>query len=143
LGDLDARGAGLDRLELAAVLRAGLEVPQVHVAGAAAHPQDDEALVLLLQLRLGGPEAVEEVQARNGRGGGARHVREEVPAVHHGLVSPPGASIVRAPRSPRGKGGATPSQIRLERAGRQGYSRWVPAWLMSSTRARRAEFRNR
>jgi hypothetical protein len=36
LGDLDAGGAGLDRLELAAGRFAGLEVPEVDGGGAAA-----------------------------------------------------------------------------------------------------------
>ena len=81
-GDLDAGGRGLDRLEFAAGLLAGLEVPQVHMAGAAAHPHDDEAFVFFLELRLGRFEAGEEVQARHRQGGSPRHVREEVPPTH-------------------------------------------------------------
>ncbi len=48
--DLDAGRRGIDRLEFAARLLARLEVPQVHVAGAAAHPEDDEAFVFFLEL---------------------------------------------------------------------------------------------
>ena len=57
-------------------------LPQVHVAGAAAHPHDDEAFVFFLELRFGRFEAVEEVQARNRQSGRPRHVREEMPPTH-------------------------------------------------------------
>ena len=82
LADLDAVDRGLDRLELAAGRLAGLEVPEVHVAGAAAHPEDDEALVVLLQLGGRRAQALEEVQARNSNGRRARDVLEEVPPIH-------------------------------------------------------------
>ena len=88
LADLDAVGRGLDRLELAAGLLAGLEVPEVHVAGAAAHPQDDEALVFFLELGLGGLEAGEKVHARDRQRGRPRDVRQKVPpshSRHHGF----------------------------------------------------------
>ena len=82
-------GLGPDRLEFAAGLLAGLEIPQVHVAGAAAHPQDDEAFVFFLELRLGGLEAVEEAQARHRQSGRPRHVREEMPPTHPACHGPP------------------------------------------------------
>ncbi len=62
--DLDAGSGGLDGLELAAGLLAGLEIPQVHVAGSAAHPQDDEAFVVFLELGRGRLQALQEVACR-------------------------------------------------------------------------------
>ena len=51
LADLHARGRGVDRLERAAVLLAvGLQVPDVEVAGASAHPEHDAAPVGLAEL---------------------------------------------------------------------------------------------
>jgi hypothetical protein len=82
LADLNARGLGLARLELTRGLGARLEVPQVQVTGAAAHPEDDEALVFLLEGVLRRAQAVEELQARHGQGGEACHVLEEVSPVH-------------------------------------------------------------
>ena len=55
LGDLDAAGGGGLGLVLAAVRAARLDVPEVDGRRAAAHPQDDEALLLLLHLRRGRP----------------------------------------------------------------------------------------
>src|SRR5262249_46244280 len=49
LANLDARSGGVDRLEVALVGGANFDVPGVHVAGAAAHPQDDQVLAGLLQ----------------------------------------------------------------------------------------------
>jgi hypothetical protein len=83
LADLDARGRGLDGLELARGRLIDLDVPQVHVAGTAAHPHDDEALVLLLHLRRLGLNRLEEVEARDSQGRGPRDVRHEMPAIDH------------------------------------------------------------
>ena len=82
-GDLDARGAGLDRLELALVLRADADVPGVHVGRAAAHPQDDDVLALGLQGRSSGVQVVGEGHARRGSGHRARRVLQEVTPIHH------------------------------------------------------------
>src|SRR5262249_42893762 len=106
LADLDAWGGGLDRLELAAGGLAGLEVPQVHVTGPTAHPEDDQALVLLLELALGGAQAVPELQARQRQGRGPRQVSEEVTPIHPALhVQPP----VCAKRPPTNRVGRGPS----------------------------------
>ena len=64
LADLDAGCLGLDRFEVAAGRGAGLEVPEIHVTGPAAHPEDDEALVGLFELFLGGAKSLEEFRAR-------------------------------------------------------------------------------
>src|SRR5262249_18715132 len=76
----------------------------------AAHPEDDEALVVLLELRRGRPQALEEVQPRDRQRRGAGHVLEEVPPIHarlHGmppvlLIEPssaaPHASFPRDPK---------------------------------------------
>src|SRR5262249_53341504 len=95
LADLDAGGLGLDRLELAAGRGIGLEVPQVHVTGPAAHPEDDKALVSLLELVLDGAEALEELHTRDSEGGEARHVLKEMPPIHSAAHVPsPCMSIV-------------------------------------------------
>src|SRR5439155_24440534 len=56
--------------------------PQVHVTGSATHPEDDEALVGLLELVLDGAEPLEELQAWDSEGGEARHVLKEMPPIH-------------------------------------------------------------
>ena len=97
LGDVSGRFSVIST-PLAAVLiglnsppfgLAGLHVPQVDVARAAAHPQDDEALVLLLQLVAPRPAgSAGSSGAGRARAEAPGDVRQEVPAVHHRTTLP-------------------------------------------------------
>ena len=57
LADFNAGDAGLHRLEFAAILRFGLEVPNIDGRRPAAHPENDEAFILLLEV---GPAALSD-----------------------------------------------------------------------------------
>ena len=84
LGDADAWRGGLDFLERPAGAGAGLEVPDIDGSGAAAHPQDDDGLVLpakLLGIRLNGAGKFEAGKGQVRRGGLVTD-----PAVHRSVL---------------------------------------------------------
>ena len=114
LADLHARRRGVDRLERAAVLLAvGLQVPDVEVAGAAAHPEHDAAPVGLAELLGVGLERREELDRRDAerRGGevahpvAPRHLAERPRCTSDmGSIAPPaGWGSIEAPASSGGE----------------------------------------
>ena len=68
LADFDARSRGIHFLELAPILVAWLEVPEIKVARPAAHPKDDQALVFLLQRFLGSVQPLQKAHTRKEEG---------------------------------------------------------------------------
>ena len=81
--DLDAVSGGFDRLIIEGRRFAVLEVPEVDRRRAAAHPEDHNALVVLLKLGLGGPDVLNELHARQSHGREASHVLQEVTPILH------------------------------------------------------------
>ena len=80
LADLQV-ALGLDRLELAAVLRTGLQVPDVDRGRTSAHPHQDAGLLGLLDVLGMSPDIGNELHSRHGRRGRG-HVLHEVPSAH-------------------------------------------------------------
>ena len=87
LANFDAAGARFHRLEFAGVLRAGLQVPDVDGGRPAAHPKDDQALVLFLKRRGGRPQRLDEAHAGHREGRHAGDMLEKMPAIRLILIS--------------------------------------------------------
>src|SRR5439155_17829664 len=66
---------------------ARLQVPGVHVAGAAAHPEDDQALVLFPQRRRRGAESLQKLHSRQCQERKTRHVFEEMATMERGIIT--------------------------------------------------------
>jgi hypothetical protein len=64
----------------------GLQVPDVDGRGTAAHPQDDDALVLAAELLGACLDIAHELQAGQRQRGKSRDVREEMTPVHPGGI---------------------------------------------------------
>ncbi len=82
LGNLDAGDGSVDLAELAAGRLARLKVPDIDGRGAAAHPQDDDTLVLAAQLLSIGLDVSHEFESGQRQGGITRHVREKMSSIH-------------------------------------------------------------
>src|SRR5260370_30387001 len=87
LADLDAGNARIDRTEVAAGGGAGFKVPGIDVAGAAAHPEDDYALMLLPQGRRRSAEALDELHSRQGHERKTRHMFEEMSPIQRWIIA--------------------------------------------------------
>src|SRR5438270_10947394 len=81
--DLDAGNRRVRRLELATVLRVGFQVPEVDGGGAAAHPEDDDTLVPLLEVGRGLGQPLDEAHPGHGEQRRPGDVLQEMPAVRH------------------------------------------------------------
>ncbi len=82
LGNLQAIDAGRNGLELSAGRRAGLQIPNVDGAGPAPHPQQNAALVLLLQIQRAGQDAVGKRDGGAGHDGRPGQMRQKMAARH-------------------------------------------------------------
>ncbi len=73
-----------DRLEFAAVLRTGLEVPDVDRGGPAAQPQQDARLLVLPHRGRVGLEVQQEIKCGHSGRGWRTGVIQKMPARHAG-----------------------------------------------------------
>ena len=77
LGDLYARSGGVDRLELAAIFRAGFQIPDVDRRWSTATPQQDAGFVVFTSGRSIRFNVLDKIHRRNRRGG-ASHMAHEM-----------------------------------------------------------------